>query len=101
MTRISPGFSDRVHRWLCAFLLAHCLILAAAYAQHPTHAPRRQSSSSRLRALLDPIMQKAVADGSIPGAALLVGHNGHVVYRRAFGNRSLEPAREPMTLDTI
>ena len=36
-----------------------------------------------------------------PGAVLLVGHNGQVVYRKAFGFRELEPAREPMTLDTI
>ena len=46
-------------------------------------------------------MKKAVADGNIPGGVLLVGHNGRVVYRRAFGYRSLEPAREPMTLDTV
>jgi uncharacterized protein YbbC (DUF1343 family)/CubicO group peptidase (beta-lactamase class C family) len=96
-----PGFHDRVQRWVGALLLAHCLMLAAAYAQHPTHPPRREPSSPRLRALLDPIMQKAVADGDIPGAVLLVGHNGRVVYRRAFGHRSLEPTREPMTIDTI
>jgi uncharacterized protein YbbC (DUF1343 family)/CubicO group peptidase (beta-lactamase class C family) len=76
-------------------------MLTAASAQHPTHPPRRQAGSPRLRALLDPIMEKAVADGNIPGGVLLVGHNGHVVYRRAFGDRSLEPAREPMTIDTI
>ena len=36
-----------------------------------------------------------------PGAVLLVGHNGQIVYRKAFGFRELEPAREPMTPDTI
>jgi uncharacterized protein YbbC (DUF1343 family) len=57
--------------------------------------------SSKLDALLDPIMKKAVADQQIPGGVLLVGHNGRVVYRKAFGWRSLEPTRERMTLDTI
>ncbi|MGA8743009.1 MAG: exo-beta-N-acetylmuramidase NamZ domain-containing protein [Terracidiphilus sp.] len=51
--------------------------------------------------MLDPVMEKAVADHEIPGAVLLVGHNGHVVYRKAFGWRSLEPTREAMTPDTI
>ena len=37
----------------------------------------------------------------MPGAVLLVWHNGQVMYRKAFGNRSLEPRRETMTLDTI
>jgi uncharacterized protein YbbC (DUF1343 family)/CubicO group peptidase (beta-lactamase class C family) len=50
---------------------------------------------------LDAIMQQAVADGSIPGGVLLVGHDSKVVYRKAFGSRSLEPTKEPMTVDTI
>ncbi len=32
---------------------------------------------------------------------LLVWHNGQVIYRKAFGHRSLEPRREVMTVDTI
>lgn len=32
---------------------------------------------------------------------LLVGHDGRVVYRKAFGERSLEPTRAPMTVETI
>ena len=46
-------------------------------------------------------MQEAVAQGKIPGGVVLVGHNGRVVYRKAFGSRSLEPVREAMTVDTI
>lgn len=46
-------------------------------------------------------MQKAVSDGMIPGGVVLIGHNGKVVYRKAFGSRSLEPTRETMTVDTI
>jgi uncharacterized protein YbbC (DUF1343 family)/CubicO group peptidase (beta-lactamase class C family) len=37
----------------------------------------------------------------MPGAVLMVWHNGQVMYRKAFGNQSLEPRRETMTLDTI
>lgn len=50
---------------------------------------------------VDSIINQAIADGNIPGAVLIVGHNGKVVYRKAYGNRSLEPRRAPMTLDTI
>ncbi|MDR3737584.1 MAG: DUF1343 domain-containing protein [Terracidiphilus sp.] len=49
----------------------------------------------------DAAVERAVSDGSIPGAVLIVGHNGAVVHRRAFGFRALQPAREPMTLDTV
>ncbi len=50
---------------------------------------------------VDAIINDAVQTNLIPGAVLLIGHNGQIVYRRAFGSRSLIPDREPMTLDTI
>jgi len=71
---------------------------AGATEQHPRAVLQ---GATRLDALLDPLMEKAVADQNIPGGVLLVGHNGAVVYRKAFGSRSLEPAREPMMADTI
>ncbi|MGD0799862.1 MAG: serine hydrolase [Terracidiphilus sp.] len=46
-------------------------------------------------------MNAAVARGSIPGGVVLVGHNGEIVYRKAFGMRSVEPDKEAMTVDTI
>ena len=50
---------------------------------------------------IDALMQAAVARGSMPGGVVIIGHNGAVVYRKAFGSRSLEPTREAMTADTI
>ncbi len=58
------------------------------------------STAVRLGAV-DSIIQQAIADGNIPGAVLVVGHNGTVIYRKAYGSRALEPRREPMTLDTV
>jgi CubicO group peptidase (beta-lactamase class C family) len=52
-------------------------------------------------AAVDEQINQAVKDGLIPGAVLLIGHDGQVVYRKAFGERALIPAREPMTEDTI
>jgi CubicO group peptidase (beta-lactamase class C family) len=50
---------------------------------------------------VDEQINLAVKDGLIPGAVLLIGHDGQVVYRKAYGERALIPAREPMTVDTI
>ena len=50
---------------------------------------------------VDAIMKAAVAEEIPPGAVVLVGHDGKVVYRKAFGYQSLEPAREPMSVNTI
>ena len=50
---------------------------------------------------VDAVIQSAISEGTIPGAVLLVGHDGQVVYRKAYGSRALEPRREVMTLDTV
>jgi uncharacterized protein YbbC (DUF1343 family)/CubicO group peptidase (beta-lactamase class C family) len=68
------------------------LFSGAAIAQAPL--------DSRL-AVLDPIINDAIAQQQIPGAVLVVGHDGQVVYRKAYGSRALEPRREAMTLDTV
>ncbi len=51
--------------------------------------------------VLDSIVREAIRDDHIPGAVVLIGHDGQVIYRKAFGERSLEPRRESMTVDTI
>ena len=79
--------------------------LLLALSSHGQRAPRpplpAPSQARALAALLDPIMEEAVAKQQIPGGVLLIGHNRRVIYRRAFGERSLEPTREAMTTDTI
>ncbi|MGA9797526.1 MAG: serine hydrolase, partial [Terriglobales bacterium] len=64
-------------------------------------AATAKSSNAPKLAVLDSIVLDAIHEHQIPGAVLLVGHSGQVVYRKAFGNRALEPRREPMTVDTI
>lgn len=51
---------------------------------------------------VDALVQQQVDDLAITGAVLLVGHDGHVVHRKAFGYRALSGRQhEPMTVDTI
>jgi uncharacterized protein YbbC (DUF1343 family)/CubicO group peptidase (beta-lactamase class C family) len=52
-------------------------------------------------AALDDAIGQAIRENRIPGAVLLVGHDGQVVYRKAYGHRAEVPRPEPMTADTI
>jgi uncharacterized protein YbbC (DUF1343 family)/CubicO group peptidase (beta-lactamase class C family) len=65
-----------------------------------TIAWAQTSLESRLNTL-DPIINSAIAEGQIPGAVLIVGYDGKVVHRKAYGSRAIEPRREAMTLDTV
>ena len=62
-----------------------------AFAQETFSGSRRSTRA----------IDQAVRDGLIPGAVLIVGHDGNILHRKAYGSRALVPQREPMTLDTI
>ncbi len=72
-----------------------------AYAGTSAAPAHKSTSTSAKLGVLDSILRDAIREGQIPGAVLLVWHNEQVVYRKAFGNRAIEPRREAMTVDTI
>jgi SSS family transporter len=94
-------------------LLCLCLPLAGM-AQKPAH---HQPSTEGPPTLTPPdfapvsaLINQAIAEHHLPGAVLLVGHSGRVVFEHAYGDRKLagEPGldgkpspAEPMTEDTI
>lgn len=82
-----------------AIALAGCMLVAAEGVS-ATAAAKSAATSVRLQAV-DAAIERAIQEGNIPGAVLVVGHNGHVIYRKAYGSRALEPRREPMTPNTI
>ena len=50
---------------------------------------------------IDRIVEGAIAAQKFPGAVVIAGHNGHIVFHRAYGNRTLAPSPEAMTEDTV
>jgi uncharacterized protein YbbC (DUF1343 family)/CubicO group peptidase (beta-lactamase class C family) len=67
----------------------------------PVSEPAAVGMSPAALAHLDEIVDAEIAKKQLPGAVVLVGHKGRVVWRRAYGNRAVEPAPEQMTVDTI
>jgi uncharacterized protein YbbC (DUF1343 family)/CubicO group peptidase (beta-lactamase class C family) len=83
------------------FLLAVCgVMLIAVVGVCATVALKPTVTPARLQAV-DAVIDHAIQDGNIPGAVLVVGHDGHVIYRKAYGLRAIEPRHEPMTVNTI
>ncbi len=76
------------------YLAFACLLASAA-------AFARQSHEQPQFPQVDALIDEAVRTGLIPGAVLVIGHDGQAIYRKAYGSRAIVPHREPMTLDTI
>ena len=79
-------------------LLTTAFLMGALF---PSALAAPKSASAVGLDVVDSIVQDAIRDGQVPGAVVLIGHDGQVIYRKAFGERVLEPRREPMSVDTI
>ncbi len=76
-------------------------VLLAAAAALPSAPPSSAGMSAARLGKLDAAIEDSIAKKECPGAVVLVGRHGKVVYRKAYGSRALVPAREPMTVDTV
>jgi uncharacterized protein YbbC (DUF1343 family)/CubicO group peptidase (beta-lactamase class C family) len=91
-----------VTRLLLGFLLAAAPFAWAQSASLlPNLSPRAAGFSAERLDLIDTAVKSAIARHELPGAVVLVGRHGSVVFRRAYGFRTLEPKRLPMTVDTV
>jgi uncharacterized protein YbbC (DUF1343 family)/CubicO group peptidase (beta-lactamase class C family) len=72
------------------------LLLAAALTR-----PAAPGFSAPRLAAIDAAVEESISRGELPGAVVLVGSRDRVVFRKAYGNRAILPAREPMTVDTV
>jgi uncharacterized protein YbbC (DUF1343 family)/CubicO group peptidase (beta-lactamase class C family) len=82
---------------LCILIEQSIAILAWAQDQSEVTLPL---SEEQLAPIAE-IVEKAILSAKIPGAVVLIGNQGRVVYRRSFGHQATEPKRLPMRVDTI
>lgn len=95
----------RIASSLSAVALSTLLIVQMTFAQSitslPTADPAAVGMSAQHLAYIDQAVAAEIARKQLPGAVVLVGRQGKVVWRKAYGNRALEPVTEAMTVDTV
>jgi SSS family transporter len=103
--------------WTWFVLIGSLLTFALGWAMSKILPGKRTSKiavllivlmASQLKAQEDPefrqidrIVEGGIAAKKFPGAVVIAGHNGKIIFHKAYGNSSLIPAPEPMTEDTI
>ncbi len=87
---------------LLAAALICSMLVPFAFAQSlPVATPEAVGMSAQQLAYIDEAIAAEIAKKQLPGAVVLVSRQGKIVWRKAYGNRALEPQTEAMTLDTI
>jgi CubicO group peptidase (beta-lactamase class C family) len=76
------------------------LIIGTAAPGFSAIKPFLQLNEEQL-APISSIVEKSISKGKISGAVVLIGNRKKVIYRNAFGYRSLKPEKVVMTTDTI
>ncbi len=100
--KILASFQSHKIKILITLCTLHFALCTALLAQSlPVALPQTVGMSPTKLNQIDGLVEKAITDKKTPGAVVLVGHKGKIVYRKAFGNRSLVPTVEKMTVDTI
>ena len=93
--------SPRAMCFIAIALLALMPMAQTLASTLPMASPATVGMSSEKLSEIDRVVTQEIAQGRLPGAVILVGRRGRIVWRRAYGARALVPRREPMTVDTI
>lgn len=79
-----------------------CVLCGFSFSQGlPVAAPQTVGMNAAKLDQIDALVAADITAKKLPGAVVLVGHKGKIVFRKAYGNRSLVPTVEKMTVDTI
>ena len=89
----------RLRNFLITLILCILIEQSIAWAQDESEATLALSEMQL--APIDEIVEKTILSGKIPGAVVLIGNQGRVIYRRAFGHQAIKPKKLPMRVDTI
>lgn len=87
-------------RALSVLAISFCLSIQAI-AQLPRTNPHAVSLSSLSLRQMDDVISESIGRRELPGAVVLVGRNGRVAWRKAYGHKVIDPVAEPMTPETI
>lgn len=75
---------------------------AAVFAAGLPHAsPLDAGMDAGHLAHIDQVVAEGIEENHMPGCVVLVGRRGKVVFRKAYGHRSVEPETQPMRVDTL
>ena len=88
-----------MHRFLLT--ISALTVAVGLLAQVKVARPEDHGMDPERLARVDVVIDDAIQAGNIPGAVLSVVRGNDIVYLKAYGNKSVVPDTEPMTVETM
>ncbi len=86
----------------CLFIVSILQTVDAAELPRLPHVqPESVGMNEERLAKIDFVVQRGLDRNSMPGAVVLVGYQGRIVFLKAYGYRQLQPEKAVMTTDTV
>ena len=82
-------------------LLLTSFVTTAVAEEIPSALPDEVGMHATRLKVIDEVVEEGLRRAKMPGCVVLVGHQGHVVYHKAFGHLQLVPEKLPMKPDTV
>ena len=83
-------------------VLSIFLVSVSVIAQPLKRVSPQESGMDPVRlSQVDRIIEESIKTGEIPGAVLAVVRDGRMAYLKAYGNKSVYPSQEKMTVNTV
>ena len=86
--------------FLSLFLVTLAVITLSSQTL-PRVSPEQAGMDPSRLSQVDRVIEESINLGEIPGAVLAVVRDGKMVYLKAYGNKSVYPAQEKMTVNTV
>ena len=89
------------------FAILYIAVCTAIGQAKESQAPAQNLSwdkagiDSAVEGRIEKAVSRAIDRGELVGCVVLIGRREGIVFQNAYGDRSVEPKREPMTLDTV
>src|SRR5436190_8979750 len=87
---------------ISAGYFAQTITLACVFASPPPKISWEAAGMDpAMESRIEHVVARAIDDHKMPGCVVLVGRRAGIVFQHAYGHRSLEPEKAPMTTDTV
>ncbi len=107
LASVVPPVKDRPKRAAVVALIAALFVGACGVGGEPAVGQTAKIPAATDAAVsldfsaVSALVTQSIAAKKLPGAVVLINHDGKRVFEQAYGNRALEPVIEPMTTGTI